>query len=138
MSLTSVFNTLGQRIIPQVASAVFPDTLSITAETPVSDGGGGFSSSTTATDYSSIPCAYEPLSGTRADANGKLLSTEAFTVTIPTHYNLAGTMTRINLNPTTHKLVVASRGNEPAKTFRIVSIADEMGVVFEVLAEKEN
>jgi hypothetical protein len=138
MSLAAVFNTLGQDVMPLVAAAVFPDLLSITAETLVSDSGGGYSSSSTSTAYSSIPCAYEPLSGNRFDSAGKLVSTQAYKVTIPTHYDVAGTATRINLNPATHKLVVAARGNEPAKTFRIVAAPDEMGVIYEVLAEKEN
>jgi hypothetical protein len=138
MSLASVFDTLGQNVMPQVALATFPDLLTVTAETPVSDSGGGFSSSATTNAYTNIPCVYEPLSGSRFDTNGKLLSVHAYKVTVPTHYNNAGTMTRINLNPATHRLVVASRGNEPAKVFRIVSVGDEMGIVFEVTCEKEN
>jgi hypothetical protein len=124
--------------MPQVALATFPDLLTVTAETPVSDSGGGFSSSSTTNAYTNIPCAYEPLSGSSFDTNGKLLSVNAYKVTVPTHYNNAGTMTRINLNPATHRLVVTARGNEPVKVFRIVSIADDMGVVFEVTCEKEN
>jgi hypothetical protein len=45
---------------------------------------------------------------------------------------------RINLDPKAHRLVVAARGNEPAKTFRIISIGDDQGVVFEVICEREN
>jgi hypothetical protein len=136
--ISEFYNDLGQEYFPYLADRMFSDLLTITAETPVSDGGGGFSSSATTNAYTNIPCAYEPLSGSRFDTNGKLLSVNAYRVTIPTHYDNAGTMTRINLNPATHRLVVASRGNEPAKVFRIVSVGDEMGIVFEVTCEKEN
>ena len=138
MSLASVFNTLGQNVIPQIAAAAFPDTLSVQGETLTSDSGGGFYPSATANDYTSIPCAYEPLSGQRTDLNGKLISVGLYTVTMPTHYSLAGVPTRINLDPKEHRLIVNSRGNEPAKTFRIISIQDDAGVVFEVVCEREN
>ena len=138
MSLSATFNTLGQTIIPNVFAAVMPDTCTITANNPVTDGAGGFTQSTPTNAYTGIPCAYEPASGARIDANGKLLSVNAYKVTLPTHYKLADVPTRINLNPTVHRIVTAARGNEPVKTFRIVSIADDMGVVFEVLAEREN
>jgi hypothetical protein len=133
MSLASVFNTLGQSVIPQVAAAVFPDTCTIKGESLGSDSGGG-QVSTVTDDYTNVPCAYEPLSGQRFDSAGKLLSTQAYRVTIATHYNGS----RINLDPKEHKFVVNSRGNEPAKTFRIESIGDDMGVVFEVLCTREN
>jgi hypothetical protein len=121
--------------MPSVLSKVLPDTCTIQAIAPVSDGAGGFTQGTPTSAYTSVPCAYEPLSGSRFDINGKLLSTNAYKVTLPTHTS-AGT--RINLDPTIHRVVTATRGNEPAKTFRIMSIADDSGVVFEVLCEREN
>lgn len=136
--LSEIFDELGQETIPEIASEVFPDTCTIQALNPTSDGAGGYTQGTPTNAYTSIPCAYEPLSGARFDTNGKLLSINAYKVTLPTHYNNAGTQTRINLDPTVHRIVTATRGNEPAKTFRIVSIADDMGVVFEVLCDREN
>lgn len=138
MGLGTIFNNLGQNVIPSVLTKVLPDLCTIQALNPTSDGAGGYTQGTPTTAYSSIPCAYEPLSGAKFDVNGKLLSTNAYRVTLPTHYNNAGTQTRIQLDPTVHRIVTATRGNEPAKTFRIVSIADDMGVVFEVLVEREN
>lgn len=138
MGLGTIFNNLGQNVIPSVLTKVLPDLCTIQALNPTSDGAGGYTQGTPTTAYPSIPCAYEPLSGARFDTNGKLLSINAYRVTLPTHYNNAGTQTRIQLDPTVHRIVTATRGNEPAKTFRIVSIADDMGVVFEVLTEREN
>jgi hypothetical protein len=135
---SAVFDNLGQVLMPDALAFCLPDLCTIQALNPTSDGAGGYTYGTPTSAYTSIPCAYEPLSGARFDTNGKLLSTNAYRVTIPTHYNNAGTPTRINLDPTIHRIVVATRGNEPAKTFRISAIADDLGVVFEVLCEREN
>lgn len=131
----SIFNELGQTIMPSVLATVLPDLCTIQALNPSSDGAGGYTYGAPTNAYTSVPCAYEPLSGARFDVNGKLLSTNAYRVTLPTHSS-AGT--RINLDPTVHQILVAARGNEPAKTFRISAIADDLGVVFEVLTEREN
>ena len=138
MSTAAAFNRLGQRSIPSALARAFPDTLSVVKDTPQSDGGGGFYSSVQASDYTNIPCAYEPKGGTRYDSAGKLLSNAIYLVTMPTHYSLNGTPTRINLNPAIHRLVVNTRGNEPAKTFRIVKVGDDLGVVYEVVCDREN
>jgi hypothetical protein len=138
MSTAAVLNNLGQTILPRALAYALPDTLTVQGETQASDSGGGYYVSANTNAYTSVPCAYEPLGGARFDANGKLLSTNAYRVTMPTHYNNAGTPTRINLNPASHRLIVASRGNEPAKTFRIVSVSDDAGAVFEVTCEREN
>lgn len=138
MSVATTYNNLGQTILPRALARVLPDTLTVKGQTLVSDSGGGYYVSATADVYTSVPCTYEPLGGQRFDSAGKLLSSTAYRVTMPTHYDDGGVATRINLDPTTHRLLVASRGNEPAKTFRIVSINDDSGAVFEVACEKEN
>lgn len=134
MSTAAEFNELAQVDIPELLAEVFPDTLSVTTQTLASDSGGGTYVSASTNAYTGIPCTYEPLSGARFDSAGKLLSAETYKVTMPTHN--AGA--RINLNPTTHRLVVDARGNEPAKTFRILNIGDDSGVVFEVTCSREN
>lgn len=138
MSTAAIFNKLGQTLIPNALAIALPDTCTITAETTSAGTGGGRIKTGTSNAYSSIPCAYEPLGGARFDSADKLVSTNAYKVTLPTHYSNSGTPTRINLDPKTHKIVVGARGNEPAKTFRIISIADDLGVVFEVVCQKEN
>src|SRR4051812_11258835 len=122
MTVATAYNKIGQKVMPSVYAKVYPDTLTVQASTLVSDSGGGYSQSGTSNAYSSVPCAVEPSGGSRYDANGKLISEAFYTVWMPTHYSLNGTPTRINLNATTHKLIVAARGNEPAKTLRIQSI----------------
>ena len=137
MSTAAVFNQLGQTIMPTVTAAVFPDTLTVRADTKTSDSGGGYYDSGNTTPYTNIPCKYVPFSGQTVDANGKLVSVSGYRVTMPTHYSNAGTPTRINLDAEAHTLVVAARGNEPVKVFRIVSVGDKQGVVFEVICELE-
>jgi hypothetical protein len=137
MSLASVFNQLGQDVIPTVLAAAFPDTCTITAETTSAGTGGGRIKSGTTVAYADVPCAYEPIQkfGWQKDQGDKIVSTQIYMVTIPTH-TAAGT--RISLDPKTHRIVVAARGNEPAKTFRIQNVGDQMGVVFEIIAAREN
>lgn len=135
MGTANVFNKLGQSLMPKVAAAVFPDTLTVVAETTATDSGGARYKSATTNAYTSVPCAYEPAQiERRIEQGGKVLSSQQYIVTMPTH-TAAGS--RINLDPKTHRLTVAARGNEPAKTFRIIAVRDPMGVMFEVVCELE-
>jgi hypothetical protein len=88
--------------------------------------------------YSNIRCDYKPAGGARYDSNGKLISVKAYTVTLPTHYNNAGTPTLIALDPTILRIVTNVRANIAAKTFRIMSIGDEIGIEYVITCEKEN
>lgn len=136
MSLAAVFNKLGQIVVPKVAAAAFPDTLTVYADTLAQDSGGATRKTGTTAAYSSVPCAYEPLQiERRIEQGAKLLSSQEYRITMPTH---TANQTRINLDPKTHRLTVAARGNEPAKTFRIIAIGDQMGVNYEVLCQREN
>jgi hypothetical protein len=47
-------------------------------------------------------------------------------------------MERIDLSPATQRLLVAERGDEPEFALRTISVASDMGVVFSVIAAKEN
>jgi hypothetical protein len=123
--------------MPKVLAAVLPDTCTITAETTSAGSGGGRIKTATSNAYTSVPCAYEPIQkfGWQKDQGDKIVSTQIYKVTMPTH-TAAGT--RINLDPKTHRIVVAARGTEPAKTFRIQNVGDDMGVVYVVIAAREN
>ena len=138
MSTAAIFNQLGQSVMPQALAFALPDTMTIKAVNQVTDGAGGYTQGTPTDAYTAIPCAYEPKGGARFNSADQLMSVNLYTVTLPTHYNNAGTMTRINLNPTIHRFVVNVRGNEPTKTFRIISVADDLGAIFEATCEREN
>lgn len=135
MSLAAVFDKLGQQVMPKVARAVFPDLADITAFANVSDGAGG-QYTTATTPYEDVPCTYEPIDiEFRRTVSDRTVSVQEYRVTMPTHDADA---VRIDLNPETHRITVQARGNEPAKVFRIISIGDVSGVVFECICHREN
>lgn len=141
MSLTALtFSNLGQRIIPSALASAFPDTCTIAAEEYTAGTGGGRIKTGVegAYDaYTDVPCAYEAIQkfGWQKDQGDKIVSTQVYKVTIPTH---TPNGTRIDFNVKTHSIVVAARGNEPVKTFRPMSVGDDMGIVFEIIAAREN
>lgn len=135
MSLASIFDTLGQTVIPDIAAKVFPDTMDVMAAAPTSDNAGGTVKGTPAAVYASVPVAVEhapKISDDRTDKAGKLYSISHYWLTFPTHQGGS----RINLDAT-HRLKVLARGNEPARTFRIVRIGNEQGVNYSALCIEE-
>jgi hypothetical protein len=136
--MAGVLNDLGQTIIPGVFAALnnagLTDTMTVYGESLTSDSGGGFRKTQT-TVYSSVPVTYKPNTNNARNVQGeRQLSVNEYIVTFPTNSS-AGS--RYTVTPS-HRLVVAARGNEPAKTFRIISIADKGGMVYEAICVKEN
>lgn len=111
--------------------------MTIKAESASTTGtGGGRIKGTASNAYTQVPVSYEPVKntkGARVEAGTKSVSNQQYILTLPTHHNGS----RINLDPKIHRLVVDARGNEPAKTFRIISVGDVKGVVFEVVCQRE-
>jgi hypothetical protein len=135
MSLAAVFDILGQQVMPTVATAAFPDTMDIKAEVNAAGPGGGRIKSRTSTAYEAVPCTYKPLQvETRLNSADKLVSLQQYMVTFPTHHQGE----RVDIDPKTHSLTVLERGNEPEKVFKIISIRDKQGVIFEAICTKEN
>lgn len=136
MSTATIFNSLGQTVIPGALARAFPDTLTV-KRVNQSQGVDGGMVDGTATDYKTgVPCAYEPIDirKSRLVVGDRIVSLGNYKVTLPTHQ----TGTRINLDPKTDSLLVAARGNEPVKAFKIEHIRDDLGVVFECFCTKEN
>jgi hypothetical protein len=127
---------LAEDEIPEIMLEVMPDTMSITGETRTQGPGGGQIKNAAGAVYDGVPVLYEPkVSGSdRVVVGEKLVSVQEYTLTFPAYLNGA----RINVDPKNHRLVVDPRGNEPAKTFLITSIRDQMGVYFEAICTKEN
>lgn len=119
-------------------ATAFPDTLSVMEETTSAGTGGGRIKSGNTYYFEGVPCIAEHIQkfGWRKDQGDKNMSTQMYLVTMPTHELATGN--RIELDPAVHRLVIDERGNEPEKTLRIVSIGDVHGVVFEVVASREN
>jgi len=135
--LTDIYNEMGQDIFPDVMPVMFPDTMTVIAETITKDSQGRAIKSSTANAYTSVPVGYDtaPMGwGNRRIQGDRSVSVQEYILTFPTHTS-AGT--RIDLDPEKHRLVVDARGNEPAKTFRIMSITDNVGAFYEVLCERE-
>lgn len=138
--MAGVLNDLGQTILPSVFSSLnsagLVDTMTIKSESASStDTGGGRVKGTASDAYTSVPVSYEPAqsSNTRIMSGDKSISIQQYALTFPTHQSGS----RINLDPKIHRLIVNARGNEPAKTFRIIAIKDVSGVVFEAICERE-
>ncbi len=135
--MAGVLNDLGQSIIPGVFAALnnagLTDTMTVYGESLTSDSGGGFRKTQT-TIYSSVPVTYKPNTNNSRNAQGeRQLSVNEYILTFPT---TSPSGTRYTVTPS-HRLVIAAR-DEPAKTFRIISIADRGGVVYEAICVKEN
>lgn len=134
--MAEIFDELGQEVLPEIAVDVFPDLMMIREEAPTTDSGGRRVRGAVTDAYEDVPVTYEPMtfSVSRQTIGDRQVSTQQYLVTFPTHHQNE----RIDINPAVHRLTVYARGNEPEKTFRIVNVRDYSGVVFEVVAEKEN
>lgn len=164
----AVLNDLGQTIIPDVFAALqaagLVDTMSVYGEVTASDSGGGIRRTSAPVEaendslvygsdmlvyngdqittgsggfsYSSIPVTYKPNTNNfRGIAGGRSLSQNEFMLIFPTH---SADGLRYDIDPKEHRLVLDSRGSEPAKTFRIISIAEIGGVNYKAICVKEN
>jgi hypothetical protein len=138
--MAGVLNDLGQTILPSVFSSLnaagLVDLMTIQTEGNATTGtGGGRIKGTPTSAYTAVPVSYEPtVSGKRIFVAERNISVQQYTLTFPTHQSGV----RLNIDPKLHRLIVTARGNEPAKTFRILSIMDVSGVVFEAICEREN
>jgi hypothetical protein len=140
--MATVLNTLGQDIIPDIFSKLqgvgLVDTMTIKRESASTDSAGGQIKGTVSNAYTSVPVDVKPkMSGSRFIQTDTPRSMLEYELTFPTH-DTSSTPARISIDVTTDRLVVDARGNEPARTFRILSIANEHGVDFVAICEKED
>jgi len=138
MSLASMFNLLGQTIVPQIAATVFPDTLDVMVETSIAGTGGGRIKTLEAANpaWTGIPCRYAPIQkfGWQKEQAEQAVGTQKYLVICPMYHNGV----RVSL-ASNHKLRVAARGLEPVKTFKIDQPpGDVQGVNWEVVATKDS
>lgn len=114
----------------------YADLMNITGESTTQGAGGGQIKSASPVIYANVPVIYQPVNSNSRNtaATDRAVSLNGYVLTFPTHHANA----RINIDPKTHRLTVIERGNESAKTFRIISLKDFQGVIFEAICEKEN
>jgi hypothetical protein len=136
MGLDQIANYFAQTAAPQMTKAAFPDRLTIRDASFSAGPGGGRIKAQTPDQLADIPAKYSPLSRHegRDTVSGQMTSFEHYVVAFATHKDGQ----RIDLDQTKHRLIIQARGNEPEKTFRIISVRDQSGIMFEVVCEKEN
>lgn len=142
--MANVFNTLGQNVMPKVfgklKQAGLTDLMDVQGETTSVGSGGGRIKSEKTTVYCKIPVTFKTKGseGYKVIESDQMTSTQRFVLTFPSH---TPNGTRYDIDPRQHRLVVRARtgeGTEPSKTFRIISIRDDMGVLYEADCVVEN
>ena len=134
-TLGNELSAIAQTEIPALADD-FPDTLSIVQDTSTPGPGGGQIKTGTSNYKTGVPCIYEPAKDGTVFINAdKMGSLQPYKITLPIYWPANN---RISVDPQTHTLVIDARGSEPQKVFRIDSVKDIVGVLFEVLAGKED
>lgn len=141
--MAKVFDKLGQSVLPKVFSKLsgvgLTDLMTVQGETTSAGTGGGRVKSATTAVYANVPVVFAPKeSGFKAIEGEQGVSRQVYTLKFPSH---AANGTRYNIDPKSHRLIVQARtdgGDEPQKTFRILSIRDLQGNLFEADCVKEN
>ena len=141
--MANVFNKLGQEVLPKVfgklAGVGLTDVMDIRGIASTQGTGGGVIKSASPIVYEAVPVVFSPTStGEKYPRGEKLQSYQDYKVQFPSHCT---TGERINIDPTKHRLHVRARvnpGDEPCKVFRILSIRDIQGNLFEADVVKED
>jgi hypothetical protein len=137
MSLAQVFDTLGQTVMPQVAAAVFADTADVFRDILTSDGAGGQIASDNDNNriYYDVPISYKPRNSRiqKFDAGDQITSLAEYQVMMPTHHQAAKITLYVN-----DRIVCHERGNEAEKLFRIRSVKNSSGVIYDLACDLEN
>ncbi len=135
MRAAALFNKIGKTSIPRIGSRIFPDRMTVVKQNYTPGSGGGRTKTAPTNVHTSIPCTYHANSGEQVLIGDKPDRKEEYSVSFPSH-TPAGV--RINIDPQEHRLVVAARGNEPQKTFRMTApLKDKAGMMFEATCELE-
>lgn len=117
-------------VMPALANAGVVETMTVSRTARVPDNAGGFIPGAVTTPYTNLPVAVEvDKKGQRSqryDAQGKLIAVQLFILIFPVQ-TIDGSLIQIDLD--TDKLIVDARSPLPARTYRILSPADDAGVV---------
>jgi hypothetical protein len=139
--MAHVFNELSQKILPKVFGKLsgvgLTDLMDVVGQVTTAGTGGGRIKTKTETVYCGIPVIFDAGGGSKAVQRDQLTSETGYMVKFPSH-NENGT--RYAINPETHRLRVKSRtfpGDEPAKVFRIISLKDMQGNLYEAMVIRE-
>ena len=137
MGLASVFDKLGQQIVPLIADKVFPDSMKILRSTETSDGKGGSRSAWDTifpTEQELVPCTYAPVRRNyKTLAGDRIIAIQEYTVTFATHFDGE----RLDIQ-TKDRLEVQARGNEPVKLFNVMNLQNSSGVNWDAICTLED
>jgi hypothetical protein len=132
--LGDVLDELAETIIPEVAEIVFPDTCFIKRQTETKDAKGVIERTWEDLNVIAIPCTYEPKTRSRKDdGTGQWTSLMEYYLTMPTNYDESLIELEVD-----DRIEVQARGNQPVKTFKVIAVKNDSGVVNEVICNLEN
>lgn len=141
--MSKVFDKLGRTVLPKVFDKLsgvgLSDLMDVKAKTTAVGAGGGRIKSAETTVYEDIPVVYAPKNNGYRNMNGdQSVSNQDYTLQFPTH---SKTGILYEIDPRIHRLHIQSRAypsDEPAMIFRILSIRDLQGNMFEADVVREN
>lgn len=120
-----------------MAARVFPDVMQIEKATVAAGAGGGQIKTGTTIEWPDVPCSYAPMSRNdrRYIVGDQSTPGEQYLMTFPVY---TPDEERIEFDSKIHRLRVDERGDEPEKVFRVISLRDNSGVVFETVCVRES
>lgn len=137
---TGVLDILGQEVMPEVFGSLndagITETMDILRRVVTAGTGGGRIKGSETREYRDIPVTVNVQTSVdwRTVAGEKAISVQEYILIFATHIDGE----RIDIDTKGHRLKVLARGNESDKYFRIKSIRDKSGVIFEAVCEREN
>ena len=138
----AILNFYAQTAMPGIfsfwAQAGLLDAMDIISDEPSQSDDGALKMPTALpVDYAAVPVNVRAAkSGDRLMSGERVLETGAYVLT----FQVIGAdgSTRINLDPAKHRLVVRARDAEPEKEYRIETVAEISGALWEAVCTKEN
>lgn len=140
---THVFNKLGQSVLPKVFDKLsgvgLTDLMDVRGETVTKGTGGGRIKGASPVVYKDVPVSFKAEQrGYKQPQGDRLSSNQEYRVIFPSHCTNG---IRYAIDPRVHRLHVKARildGDEPSKVFRIVSIRDIQGNLYEANVIRED
>jgi hypothetical protein len=111
-------------VVTDILNTQAPDTCNIMRPALSDDGRGGKSSTPAAVSGTPVRCLYEPLKGNDQLVAAAPVGFTNYRITLPAGTDVKGK----------DQILVAARGGEPARTFEVSHVLQQMGVVIEVVA----
>lgn len=112
----------------------FTDTVTFYRTSQVKGSAGGNTTSEAATTPTSVPCVYFPASGSEREMAGKVISGNAYVITVPATYNSV----IVDVDAKCKAVVAANTTTgQPSRTFLVEAPGRVLGAIIEILATLE-